>query len=193
MVVRSEPDGGMLVDSPDGVSSPTEGSPRDFRSIDSPPLGELGPAVAESHRSGEDAARRNKTTEDPQRNRPGTPLLGGRGQRQSIADFAGVDGIGQAPLQQPQLRPGDATTGKGSPLWGQGGLLSPWRVRLLLMMTFMVTVRTQGCWGHSRLALSACFCYQSLDYAERGSDARAVLRTEILLSTCATECSHTPC
>ncbi len=156
----------MLVDSPGGVSS-SECSPRHVRSTDKPRLRELGPASAESHRRGEDTGfRGNEITKDPERNRPGAPFLGVRGQPESIGDFAGGDHIDQAPLQPQQPRPGDAATGKGSPLWGQGGLLSPWRVRLLLLLTFVVTVRKQGCWWRSHLALACLFCCQSLDYVE---------------------------
>jgi len=148
VMVSSRPDGIMLVDFPDCVSSSPQGSPRDLRSEGRHTLGELGLAVAASHR-----------TEGLERGRPTAALLGRRGQRQSIGESAGGGIVGQTPLQQQQLQPGDAAKGGSSSLWGQGGLLSPWRVRLLLLLCARNAVGGIPAW----LGLLCCRSFKHIE------------------------------
>ena len=143
--VGSAPNGIMMVGSPDRVNSSPEGSPHDPRSTSRLPHGDAGPAVAQPGRSGEDKGAGGNSSKDLEKCNTKAPLLITREQRPYINDDVEGEDIVQASLPQ-QLRPGNSATGSASPfLWGRGGLLSPWRVQLLLLLVFVVTVSTQGC------------------------------------------------
>lgn len=128
----------MLAGPPDSLSSSPERSPRDICGDGDgrPPIAEIDPAAAAAaanpRRSGEGQGAGEKGSEDPEPSSNNAFLLDNRGHRRKNSDDVGGESCGETP--------GSAAMGSGPPLWGQGGLLSPWRVRLLLLLVSVQTV-----------------------------------------------------
>ncbi|CAN0449076.1 unnamed protein product [Pylaiella littoralis] len=138
----------MLVDSQATVDSPPKYaySSRNLCNLSRSPSGRTAPTSANprSNISGSGNGHERdlgKTTssKDP------APLLFDEksGQRRNIRSYAGdEDGGENSPRQQRRL--GNAAEGGSTPLCGPGGLLSPWRVRILLLLQCFVLMVEVG-------------------------------------------------
>jgi len=119
-------------------------SARDHHGDGRPSRGRNGLVVAQPRKSGETkGAGGDGRSQDVETGNTKAPLLDKRRRRQHVGNYAGCGGFGQASLQR-KLLPGFAGKGDESSFWGQGGLLSSRRVRLLLLLVFLVKVRTHG-------------------------------------------------
>lgn len=131
----------MLVDSRGSMRSQPECacSPRDLCNLSRSPFGGAAPAAAKPHSNisssgsgdGKGLVNRNSNKD------PAALLLSGTGHRRKYSGEE--DGGDDSPRHQ--RRSGNAAEGSGSPLFGPGGLLSPWRVRVLLLLQGLVAVR----------------------------------------------------
>lgn len=155
----------MLVDSRATVRSPPEHtcSPRDFCNFSRSPFG--GPEHTSATRSdlsssgsGDDSGVGKRTS----RRGPAALLFDERGHRREMSNYSG-DEVGSDDSPRHQRWPGNAKDGGSAPLCGPGGLLSPWRVRVLLLLQCLISVRAQ---------MNAVFS--------------SVLRTALALSGCST-------
>lgn len=134
----------MLVSSRATVRSPPEHtcSPRDLCNFSRSPFG--GPegtaapprSILSSSGSGHDNGVGKRTSSRGQ----AALLFDERGRRREMSNYSG-DEVDSDDSPRHQRWPGNATDGGSAPLCGPGGLLSPWRVRVLLLLQCLISVR----------------------------------------------------
>lgn len=93
--------------------------------------------------SGDDVAQGGKDSTDPEKGKTTAPLLDKRGHRRKISNYSGEEDGGEGPPRH-QRQHRHAVEGVRPSLCGRGGLLSPWRVRMLLLLQCLISVRTSG-------------------------------------------------
>ncbi|CAM9164870.1 unnamed protein product, partial [Hapterophycus canaliculatus] len=121
----------MLVASPESMRAPARGNFPYVLGMDRPvPLGTAAPAPPESGNGSEDEERlfRSAKVQDPKNTKNDSPLLSD-GHRRTIGSYSGAFSDDDSP--PPAL---------GSSLFGPDGLLTPLRVRLLLLLQCLVVM-----------------------------------------------------